>query len=260
MSNLLQMTEQFNQTPVVLVTGAAKRIGAAIVQKFHQQGCKVIIHCNRSQIDAQALQSLLCSQRANSATIISADLLLESDRDRLAQKALESFGRLDVLVNNASTFYPTVFGTVTEPQWNELLDSNLRAAFFLCQAFKDELQLRNGAIINLVDIHADNPLKHHSVYNIAKAGLKAMTKSLAKDLAPEIRVNGVSPGAILWPQNLEGKSDKAVEDAKKDILSQIPLGHLGTPDDIAEAVYFLARKASYITGQVIRVDGGRALS
>jgi pteridine reductase len=149
---------------------------------------------------------------------------------------------------------------VTEPQWNELLDSNLRAAFFLCQAFKDELQLRNGAIINLVDIHADNPLKHHSVYNIAKAGLKAMTKSLAKDLAPEIRVNGVSPGAILWPQNLEGKSDKAVEDAKKDILSQIPLGHLGTPDDIAEAVYFLARKASYITGQVIRVDGGRALS
>ena len=254
------MTSNSTGTPVVLVTGSARRIGAAIVRKFHQMGCNVIIHCNHSQQEAEALQKQLCSLRSDSAGLISADLLLDADRNRLANQTLECFDRLDVLVNNASAFYATEFGTVEEEQWNELMDSNLRAAYFLCQRLKTELQLRNGSIVNIVDIHADKPLKNHSVYNIAKAGLKAMTKSLAKDLAPGIRVNGVSPGAILWPPGLEENTDQATDELKTGILQEIPLGHLGTVEDIADAVYFLGRKASYMTGQIIRVDGGRGLS
>lgn len=249
-----------NEDKVVLVTGSGKRIGAAIVRGFHCRGYRVLIHYNHSREEALALEKLLNEQRAASAETLRADLTSAVDVERLALEAQEAFGRLDVLVNNASSFYPTWFGEVKATDWDDLIDSNLRASFFLSQFLSEEIRRRKGAIINLVDTHADRPLAEHSVYSIAKAGLKAMTKALAEELAPDVRVNGVSPGAILWPQSLEDAEDPEVQARRKAIIKAIPVGRLGDPDGIADAVIFLALDATYVTGQVIKVDGGRSLA
>jgi len=242
-----------------LVTGAAKRIGACIASTFHQNQFDVIIHVNSSVDIGNNLVKQLNARRENSAKLLTADLNDVEAVEKLADSSLSAFGRIDVLVNNASAFYPTEVGNTSQSQWDELVNANVRAAFFLCQRLATELNNNKGSIINIVDTHADTALPRHAVYNMAKAALKTMTKSLAKDLAPDIRVNGVSPGAILWPPNLDDDNDPQVEQARKKILNAIPLQQLGTPEDIANMVYFLAAEASYITGQVIKVDGGRSL-
>ncbi len=245
---------------VVLVTGAAKRIGASIVETFHTNGYLVIIHYNRSVVEANALADRLNKKRASSAICLQADLNDQEAIDLLASETLTCYQRLDVLVNNASTYYATPFGAATQRQWDDLQNSNLRGAFFLSQALSQELVIRNGSIVNIVDTYADRPLLHHSIYSIAKASLKAMTKALAIELAPKVRVNGVAPGAILWPATLENGNDPQVVQARAKVLKNIPLGTLGHLQDIADATYFLACDANYITGQVIKIDGGRSLS
>lgn len=249
-----------SETRVVVITGAAQRIGACIASTFHRHDYNVIVHYNQSEDAALQLVARLNGERSNSATTIQSNLADAMQVENLAQVILDQFGRLDVLVNNASAFYSTAIGETNHQHWDDLIDTNLRAAFFLSQGLSHELTAREGAIINIVDTHADRPLQHHSVYSIAKAGLKAMTKSLALELAPGVRVLGVSPGAILWPASLENEDDPEVLQVRGKILQQIPLGHLGRPEDIADAVYFLANGSSYMTGQVIRVDGGRHLA
>lgn len=243
----------------VLITGAAQRIGACIAATFHRQGFNVIVHYRRSDAAADRLVSQFNQQRSGSAVALQADLTLAEQVETLGNQTLEQFGRLDVLVNNASSFYPTEFGKTSQSQWDDLFDSNLRAGFFLSQGLSAELVDREGAIVNIIDTHADKPLARHAAYSIAKAGLKAMTKALALELAPSVRVNGVSPGAILWPSSLEDSADMSTAAAQEKILQQIPAGRLGKAEDIADAVYFLATGASYITGHVLRVDGGRYL-
>ena len=249
-----------SDAPVVLITGAAQRIGAAIAAKFHHKGYRVIVHCRHSLDAAMAQVENYNHERPASATLLQADLASALEVEELAAAALGVFGRLDVLINNASSFYPTPFGSIQQSHWDDLIDSNLRAALFLSQAVAAELTARHGAIVNLVDTYADKPLAKHSVYSIAKAGVKAMTKSLAQELAPAVRVNGVAPGAILWPTALEDDSDPVTQERRAKILQQIPLGSLGTVQQIADTVFFLATQAHYMTGAVIRVDGGRNLN
>ena len=244
---------------VVCITGAAKRIGAAIVRTFHDQGFNVIIHYNRSAAAAAELVMELNHGRAASAQSLQADLTDAGQVKTMGLQALKIFGRLDVLVNNASSFYPTRLSEVSDADWDDLMDSNLRAAFFLSRNLSEELKRTKGAIVNIVDTHADHPLRGHSVYSIAKAGLKAMTKSLALELAPEVRVNAVSPGAILWSEALQDETDPAVLGARDKILARIPLGCLGKPEHIAAIAYYLACQGHYLTGQVIKVDGGSSL-
>ncbi len=244
---------------VVCITGAAKRIGAAIARDFHTQGFTVIVHYHRSAAAAKDLVMEFNRIRADSAHALQAQLTDSTQVEALSHQLLDVYGRLDVLVNNASSFYPTTLSEVTDASWDDLIDSNLRAAFFLCRNLSAELKRTKGSIVNIVDTHADRPLRGHSIYSIAKAGLKAMTKSLALELAPQVRVNGVSPGAILWPPVLEDDADPTVPAAREKILREIPLGCLGKPEHIAAATYFLAVQASYLTGQVIKVDGGRSL-
>ncbi|MDD9890854.1 MAG: pteridine reductase [Gammaproteobacteria bacterium] len=248
------------ETKVALITGSAKRIGAAIASMFHEHGFNVIVHANKSIAEANELVADLNSARANSAVVVFANLNNLAAIETLAAEALDAYGRLDVLVNNASAFYPSKFADATQSQWDDLFNSNVRAAYFLSQQVAPDLSQHNGTIINIVDTHADKPLADHSIYNMAKAALKTMTKSLAKDLGPAIRVNGVSPGAILWPTQLENEADPAVMENRKKILESIALNRLGSSEDIANMTYFLATDASYITGQVIKVDGGRSLS
>lgn len=245
---------------VCCITGAALRIGACIARKFQQQGFRVIIHYNHSADAAQLLVEQLNQLRPNSALALQADFNDRQKTRKLAEQIVDKYQRLDVLVNNASSFYPTPLGEATQSQWDELIDSNLRTAFFLSRDLAPELTRRQGAIVNIADTHADKPLHNYSIYSIAKAGVKAMTKSLAEELAPTVRVNGISPGAILWPPSLEDSQDPSVVAARKKILEQIPLKKLGEAQHIADAVYFLASEGSYLTGQTIRVDGGRALS
>ncbi len=247
-------------TRVCLVTGASKRLGACTAKKFHGEGYDVIIHYNRSKQEANALVAELNAQRPDSAFSLQADLTDRAAVEPLAERALACYGRIDVVVNNASAFYPTPLAECSDASWNDLVDSNLRAAFFLIRQLAPELERRGGSVINMTDTHADNPLKGFPIYSMAKAGLKAMTKSLAKELAPRVRVNGVSPGAILWPPSLEDDSDPAVIEARQKVLDAIPLRALGKAQDIADTVYFLANDACYITGQTIRVDGGRYLA
>lgn len=244
----------------MLVTGAAQRIGAAIAHKFHHNNYRVIVHYRQSADNAQALVDACNAARPNSAAALQADFCKPEQVTRLAHAALSLYGHVDVLINNASSYYPTPFGETTQQAWDDLIDSNLRASFFLAQALAPELQQRRGAIVNLVDSHIDKPLLQHSVYSIAKAGLAAMTRSLALELAPMVRVNGVAPGAILWPTALADDTDGDVMKKRANILAQIPLGQLGSPALIADAVYFLAVDASYVTGTILRVDGGRALN
>lgn len=244
---------------VVFITGAAKRIGAEIARLFHSRGFNVIIHANTSVDAADTLVASLNQQRAGSAAMLQADLTDSAATEKLGASVLPVFNRLDVLVNNASSFYPTPLGNINAQQWNDLVDSNLRAGFFLCQQLAPEISNNQGAIINLVDTHADRPLAGFPAYSIAKAGVKAMTRSLAIELAPRVRVNGVSPGAILWPPALEDDNDPQVIEKRQQMLKQVPLNRLGETREIAEAVYYLAVEASYITGHVIKVDGGRSL-
>ena len=238
---------------VVLVTGAARRIGAAIVTRLHENGARVAIHYRGSAAEAAALASRLNKIRPESAAPFQADLLDIDQIAPLMDDVIGWGGRLDGLINNASTFYPTPVGSITEAQWTDLMGSNQKAPLFLSQAAVPHLQQHQGAIVNLVDIHAQRPLRNHPVYGPAKAGLAMLTRALAKDLAPAIRVNGVSPGAILWPE--EGMSDSA----QQTILRQVPLERPGDPADIAGCVLYLLRDANYVTGQIIAVDGGRSI-
>jgi pteridine reductase len=244
---------------VALVTGSAKRLGREIILSLHQAGFRVIVHCRQSTVEAEQLCQHLDSLRADSACWLSADLTDDDDLANFSAKVQACFGQLDVLVNNASSFYPTPVGSATLSQWDDLFGSNVKAPFFLTQALAPELSNQKGCVINLVDIHADKPLAQHSVYCMAKAALVMMTKSLARELAPTIRVNGIAPGAILWPEMQPSAAIPTLtEQDKAGILAQIPLGQLGQPTDIAQTVLFLAT-SSYITGQILAVDGGRSL-
>jgi pteridine reductase len=237
-----------------LVTGAAKRIGAVIASTLHEAGANVAIHYNRSAADAEQLAAQLNRRRAQSAFTVSADMRDIAAVEQMAAHVLErTGGRLDVLVNNASNFYPTPIGSITLEHWDDLFGSNLKAPLFLSQAVLPALRAARGVIVNIVDVHAQRPLRDHPVYGPAKAGLAMLTRSLAKDLGPDVRVNGVSPGAILWPD--EGMSDAL----RAAIIKQTALKRSGTPEDIAATVLFLVRDAPYITGQIIAVDGGRSV-
>lgn len=237
-----------------LITGGAKRIGAATTRLLHQAGYNVIIHCRLSQQAADELAEELNSLRDNSAKVIQGDLNIDNVYDQLIDQAYQYWDRLDVLINNASSFYPTPIGSITPDDWNNLINSNMKAPLFLAQAAAPYLKQTQGNIINMIDVHAKRPMKDHPVYCAAKAGLAMLTMSLAKDLGPDIRVNGVAPGAILWPDN------DISEHTKKIILERTSLKRAGEPIDIAKTILFLARDADYITGQVIAVDGGRSLN
>ena len=239
---------------VALVTGSSRRIGAKIVRKLHAEDMRVIVHYKNSQQAADELAQGLNAQRANSAATIPFDLHKIEQLDTFVDEVQKIWGRLDVLVNNASTFYPTPLSEITETQWLDLIDVNLKAPLFLCKAFASQLEKQRGCIVNIVDIHADRPLKGYTVYSIAKAGLAMLTKSLARELAPNIRVNGISPGAIMWPEV------EAYEPLHQEIIERTALKREGHPRDIADTVWFLVDTANYITGQIIAVDGGRTLS
>jgi pteridine reductase len=238
---------------VVLVTGAARRIGAEIVRSLHGTGWRVILHYRSSRAEAEALAAALNRKQPDSVRLLQADLAETGKLGQLMENALEFWGRLDGLVNNASAFYPTPLGTVTEAQWDDLMASNLKGPFFLAQAAAEPLRRRGGCIVNIVDVYAERPLKSYPVLSVAKAGLAALTRALAVELAPEVRVNGISPGAILWPEQGEAGNDPAV------LLAKVPLGRMGEPADIARAVLFLMEDAAYVTGQILPVDGGRTL-
>lgn len=240
--------------PVALVTGSARRVGAAIVRRLHAAGYDVVIHHRNSEGEARILQAGLERNRADSTLLLQADLSQFDRIPELVAKSLDRFGRLDALVNNASAFYPTPLGTVTPADWDDLFAANARAPFFLSQAAAPHLQARGGAIVNLVDIHAEKPLRRHTVYVMAKAALAMMTQSLALELAPGVRVNGIAPGAVLWPEKGKSEADKASQ------LEATPLRRAGTPDDVAEAVRWLLMDAHYTTGQILKVDGGRSLA
>ncbi len=237
---------------VVLITGAARRIGASIGRRLHAEGADVVIHYRGSAVDAAKLCDELNGLRDGSAISLRADLNVLDELPALVADVLAWRGSLDVLVNNASSFYRTPIGSISVDDWDDLVGANLKAPLFLSQAALGPLRAARGSIVNIVDIHAQRPLKDHPVYGAAKAGLAMLTRSLAKDLAPEVRVNGVSPGAILWPENDIDESEKQA------ILRQVPAGRLGDPGDIADCVLYLAG-ADYVTGQVIAVDGGRSI-
>jgi pteridine reductase len=238
---------------VALITGAARRIGAAIATELHAAGADVVIHYRGSTAPAGALAQVLNAARSDSATTLRADLANTAELSGLIEGTAAWHGRLDILVNNASSFYPTPVGEITEANWDDLVGTNLKAPLFLAQAALPWLRRAHGVIVNIVDIHARRPLRQHTVYGSAKAGLAMLTRALAKDLAPDVRVNGVSPGAILWP---EQGLDESTRDA---ILRQIPLGRVGEPGDVAACVLYLVRDAPYVTGEIIAVDGGRSI-
>ncbi|MCK9529219.1 MAG: pteridine reductase [Gammaproteobacteria bacterium] len=242
------------QGRVILITGAAHRIGAETARLLHANGANIVLHYRSSRKSALAVQEELQRRRPNSVVLIQADLLDIGKLPALVREAHGIWGRLDALVNNASTFYPTPLGTVDDQQWNDLLGTNLKAPFFLAQAAAPHLARQRGCIVNIVDIHADRPLKGHPVYSIAKAGLAMMTKALAGELGPEVRVNGIAPGAILWPE-------RDMDDiTKQRIISRTFLKRQGSPADIAKTVLFLVRDAQYMSGQILTVDGGRSLN
>jgi pteridine reductase len=238
---------------VALVTGGARRVGAAIARRLHAAGASVLLHYRDSEGDAVKLEAELNALRPKSAAKVKAELLAPIAPRALLFAARDTFGRLDLLVNNASSFFPVEIGAIEASHWEELVGSNLRAPLFICQEAAPELAKREGAIVNIVDIHADRPLKGYPVYSIAKAGLAALTRSLALELAPKVRVNGVAPGAIAWPD--DGQFEAA---ERERIVATTPLARIGSPEDIAQAVHFLAC-APYVTGQVIAVDGGRSI-
>ncbi len=258
-SNANSATMTTTETKTALVTGSAKRVGAVTAQMLHSAGYNVIIHCRLSRQAADALAAGLNAVRADSAKVIQGDLNNETIYNSLIEQAYQCWHRLDVLVNNASSFFPTPLGSITLDDWNNLVNSNMKAPLFLSQAAAPYLKQVNGCIINMVDVHAQRPMKQHTVYCAAKAGLSMITQSLAKELGPEIRVNGVAPGAILWPAS-DGPEGDMAEHTKNLILERTALKRPGQPIDIAKTILFLARDADYITGQIIAVDGGRNLN
>jgi pteridine reductase len=238
---------------VALVTGGARRVGAAIVRRLHAAGARVALHYRDSEAAAQELEAELETARAGSVARLRRDLLEPDAAQALVAEVIDRFGRLDVLVNNASIFYPGKIGRIEPRHWDELVGSNLRAPLFVAQAAAPHLKQAHGVIVNITDIHADRPLKGFALYSVAKAGLAALTRSLALELAPEVRVNAVAPGAIAWPD--DGKFDNA---ERRRIVETTPLGRIGRPEDIAQAVHFLAT-APFVTGQTLAVDGGRSV-
>lgn len=240
---------------VVLITGGARRVGAEVAQTLHAAGMRVVLHYRSSRADADKLAGALNAARANSAALVAGDLLDTKQIPEIVAEAARAFGRLDVIVNNASSFYPTPVGEATEKHWDDLIGTNLKAPFFLAQAAAPFLRKTGGCIVNMADIHADRPIRRYPIYCAAKAGLVALTKSLARELGPEVRVNAVAPGTILWPEG-----GAAISDAQKDELTgRIPLKRSGEPADIARTILFLIRDGTYINGQVIAVDGGRSV-
>jgi len=237
----------------VLITGGAKRLGAAIGRRLHAAGARLVVHYHQSRTSADALVAELEALRPDSALAVRADLHEVERLPELVAAAVARFGRLDVLVNNASTFYPTPVGTITVAQFDDLVGTNLRAPLFLSQAAAPALADARGLIINMVDIHGRRPLRAHPVYSSAKAALVMLTKSLARELAPDVRVNGIAPGPVMWPE-------RDLEDAlKAEIIAKTALQRAGSPGDIARAAYFFAVDAPYVTGQILAVDGGRSL-
>ncbi len=239
----------------MLVTGAVKRVGAAIARRLHRRGAVLMLHYRSSERDAQALQAELNAARPNSVALIQADLLDIAGLSEMVRNTVSRFERLDALVNNASSFFPTPVGDITEAAWDNLMGTNLRAPLFLSQAAAPHLRRTGGAIVNITDIHAERPLKSYVVYTVAKAGLVGLTRSLARELGPEIRVNGVAPGPILWPE--DGSWDEVT---RQRTISNTLLKRTGDPDDIARAVHYLIADAPYVTGQIIAVDGGRSIN
>jgi len=234
-----------------LISGGAARIGAQIVRTLHENGYKVIIHCHQSEEIAQTLGRELNSKRNSSAQVLVADL---GDNEAI-KKLTQTIKSLDLLVNNASVFYPTSTENSTIEDWDKIININLKAPFFITTGLSKVLETSQGSIVNIIDIHSDRPLKKFSIYNISKAGMKMLTKTLAKELAPNIRVNGISPGSILWPQDESQLSEKE----KMMMIDRVALKRQGSPNDIAQAVLFLAN-SKYITGQIINIDGGRSLN
>jgi pteridine reductase len=239
---------------VALITGGAKRIGATDSRMLHAAGMNIIIHCRGSRPEADALAAELNKIREHSAHVLQLDLDQTEQLAGLIEQAVAVWGRLDALINNASNFYPTPVGSITMDDWDNLMGSNLKAPLFLSQAAAPHLKKTGGCIVNMVDVHAFKPMRKHPVYCAAKAGLVMLTQSLARELGPEVRVNGVAPGAILWPEN------EMPDDTKQLILDRTALKRPGTPEDIAKTILFLVRDADYITGQIISVDGGRSLN
>jgi pteridine reductase len=242
------------QGKVVLITGGAKRVGAAIARTLHAAGANLMIHYRSSASDARALQDELNAIRADSVALIQADLLDLAVLPSLVTQTVATFGGLDVLVNNASSFYPTPIGSIRESDWDELMGSNLRAPLFIAQAAAPELKKRHGCIVNIADIHAERPMKNYVVYSVAKAGVVGLTKSLARELGPAVRVNAVAPGPIMWPED-DANFDEV---SRQRIVSHTILKTAGSPDDIARAVRFFVLDAPFVTGQVLAVDGGRS--
>ena len=243
------------QGKVVLVTGGAKRVGAAICRRLHAAGANLMLHYRASAGEARLLQAELNHQRKDSVALIQADLLDLGKLPSLVDQTVQIFGRLDALVNNAATFYQTPIGEISAEDWENLIGADLRAPLFIAQAAAPALKKTQGAIVNITDIHAERPLKNYVLYSVAKAGLVGLTRSLARELAPEVRVNAVAPGPILWPD------DEAFDElSRQRIISHTPLRREGTPEDIAKAVYFLLAEATYVTGETINVDGGRHIA
>jgi pteridine reductase len=237
----------------VLITGAARRVGAVVARALHAEGANLVIHYRSSAAPAEQLCGDLNAIRPDSAVAAQADLGQIDALPALAMRAVETFGRLDILVNNASSFYPTPLGKITEAHWDDLMAANLKAPLFLAQAAAPELRRNRGLIVNMVDIHAVRPLRQHTVYCVAKAGLAMLTRSLARELGPEVRVNGIAPGPILWPEG-------ATNEAKRlQIIERTALKRMGTPEDIARTVLYFSKDAPYVTGQILAVDGGRSI-
>jgi pteridine reductase len=244
----------FNERPVALITGGAKRVGAVIARTLHASGYDLALHCRHSIAEAEALAAELSQQRAGSVLVLQAELADTQRLPQLIDATLARYGRLDALINNASSFYDTPIDKASIEQWNDLFASNAQAPFFLTQAALPALRAAHGAIVNLVDIYAERSIANYPIYVMAKGALAAMTRTLALDLAPDVRVNGVAPGAVMWPS--DGKS----YDDQQAMMARTPLGRAGTPEDVAATVLWLLRDAPFVTGQIIRVDGGRSIS
>jgi pteridine reductase len=240
------------QGKVVLITGGAKRVGAATCRRLHAAGANLMLHYRVSAGEARLLQAELNHQRKDSVALIQADLLDVAKLPSLVDQTVQRFGKLDALINNASSFFQTPVGEITPAAWEDLIGTNLRAPLFVAQAAAPALKKTQGSIVNITDIHAERPLKNYVVYSVAKSGLVGLTRSLARELAPEVRVNAVAPGPILWPDD-----ETFDELSRQRIISHTPLKREGTPEDIAKAVHFLIAEATYVTGETINVDGGR---
>ncbi|MDH4284009.1 MAG: pteridine reductase [Gallionellaceae bacterium] len=244
------------QDKVVLVTGGAKRVGAAICRRLHAAGASIAVHYRSSKDEAESLRDELNARRPRSAFVVQADLLDPHAPHTMVGKVVRHFGHLDALVNNASSFYPVPLAEIGEQHWNDLIGTNLKAPLLLAQAAADELRRCHGAIVNIADIHAERPMHGHLLYSVAKAGLTALTRALAQEMAPQVRVNAVAPGVIIWPEG-DGWND---EEKRRKIVAHTLLKREGEPEDVARTVQFLLNDAPYVTGQVIAVDGGRSIN